>query len=123
MRPAMRKVVTGVAVPLVAAMGLWLGSASSTAIARPTAAHAVKAVSESTSPDTDSVQQGDQTSPDTSPARALRASATRTVRASAAGSSAAESDGEGSEQSSDGSGGHEDPPGDVNHECTGDCQE
>jgi hypothetical protein len=112
----MRKVLTGVAVPLIAAMGIWLGSANGTAIARPSAPIAVRATNESTSqPDTDSVQQGDKTSPDISSARG--------VRASEAGSTETDNGGEGSGQNSDGPGGHQDPAGDVNHECAGDCQE
>ena len=112
----MRKVLTGVAVPMIAAAGLWLGSANGTAIARPSAPIAVRVASESTSqPDTDSVQQGDQTSPDITSARG--------VRAGEAGSTEADNGGEGSGQNGDGPGGHQDPAGDAIHECTGDCQE
>ena len=111
----MRKLLIGLSVPFIATAGLWFGSASGTAIARPAVTSTVQAVSESTQPDTDSIQQGDQTSADTSPAKA--------VHAGEAGATETNNDGEAGDQSSDGPGGHQDPAGDVNHECTGDCQE
>jgi hypothetical protein len=87
------KTFTGItAAALALALG---GSAIATA-----AHHAPKRVAqEATGPDTDSIQSGDQTSPDTT---------------SATASSASESSEEATE--SDGPGGHEDPEGNVENE-------
>lgn len=79
------------------------------------------AASEQSAVDTDNVQQGDQTTPDTTGAP---------QESSSSGSS--DEGGAGQEQTGDTeqgqpgepAAGHEDPSGqDVNHECTGNCQE
>ena len=63
--------------------------------------------------DTDNVQQGDQISPDTA-----SSGVSEEVGAPEAPSADTEQG-----QSGEPSGGHQDPPGDVNHECSGNCQE
>jgi hypothetical protein len=113
-----KKLIIGAVVPLVASFGLWLGLGGAS-VAHASGARVAATVAESTSgPDTDNIQSGDQTGPDT---------ATASVQNSDSTSGSGENQGEGgsSENSgeSDGPGGHQDPPGDVNHECTGDCQE
>lgn len=113
------------AVAVVAAGGLGGGIAfaQSSRHSRPAAPR--PAAAEPTVPDTDSVQEGDQTAPD-APAVAhpysarLTASVARPVVAEATTEQPgeeAESSGEseGTDQS-DGPGGHQDPPGDVQHE-------
>jgi hypothetical protein len=102
--------IAGPALVVLALSGAGIGTAlaSSHAPARTAAA-----VSEVAGPDTDAVQQGDQTSPDT--AGAAAASAASHVRAAPSGE---ESDSE-SSGPSDGPGGHADPAGDVQHEFTG----
>jgi hypothetical protein len=89
------KTFSGLTAALVAlALG---GSAVASA-----AHHGSKRVAqEATAPDTDSIQAGDQTSPDTLGAKA---------------SSASESSEEPSATETDGPGGHEDPEGDVEFE-------
>jgi hypothetical protein len=70
---------------------------------------APKSANESTSAvDTDNIQQGDQTSPDT-------------ATASSKATSTTEQGGEGGGESgtSDGPGGHEDPAGNVDHQFNG----
>jgi hypothetical protein len=72
--------------------------------------------------DTDNVQQGDQTTPDTP-----------SVSPASAAGTGSEQSGSETEQDTDteqgapgepAGGGHQDPPGqDVNHSCTGNCQE
>lgn len=71
---------------------------------------------EATTPDTDNVQEGDQSTPDVA-AVAKTATVVRSVaRPSATGEdSEGASESEGSGQS-DGPGGHQDPAGDVQHE-------
>ena len=107
-----KKILIGAVVPVVASLGLWLGYGGGAA------AHATgnrTAVSQSeevtTGPDTDNIQSGDQTSSDNSNSNTE--------------SGGTSESGGGSENSgeSDGPGGHADPAGDVNHECTGNCQE
>lgn len=61
---------------------------------------------ENTADDPDNIQSGDQTGPDNAEES----------------ESESESDNE-QGQRGEPAGGYEDPPGDVNHECTGDCQE
>jgi hypothetical protein len=69
------------------------------------------AQSEPTSPDTDAIQQGDQTSPDTAPAAAARGVKAQSVKADNP------REGGDSENSgaSDGPGGHADLTGNVQH--------
>ena len=62
-------------------------------------------------PDTDSIQSGDQTSPDPSADGTSSASTSEAQRAE----SSSESSSEGS-SASDGPGGHEDPPGNVDYQ-------
>ncbi|MCW2567527.1 MAG: hypothetical protein JWN54_1624 [Mycobacterium sp.] len=74
---------------------------------------------EPVAPDTDALQQGDQTTPDAAPAKAATA-----VHPAAVHHAQVRSDGPGDENNTetenenvnDGPGGHEDPPGDVQHE-------
>jgi hypothetical protein len=73
------------------------------------------ASAEPTSPDHDSLEQGDQTGPDNS--AAVAATGTSSPQAAPSG----EESGAKNESSapSDGPGGHADPSGDVQHEFTG----
>jgi hypothetical protein len=78
--------------------------------------HAVKhAVAKSTEavggPDTDSIQSGDQTTPDTAGAKASSAAASETSGSESATETSSES-----ASASDGPGGHEDPEGNVDHQ-------
>lgn len=66
--------------------------------------------SDANAPDTDTVQQGDQTSPDVPNAKASE-------KAGAAGE--AENSPESETGASDGPGGHQDPPGNVDNQQTG----
>jgi hypothetical protein len=78
-------------------------------VSRSLAASQTRQARERTPGDPDNIQQGDQSSQD-----------------SGQGESEAEAEsGADREQGQPGepAQGHEDPPGDVNHECTGDCQE
>jgi hypothetical protein len=75
--------------------------------------------------DTDNIQSGDQTSPDTATtrvkatAKGTKAESLKAASAPAGDESSSESDGENS-ASNDGPGGHQDTPGvDVNHEFNG----
>ena len=108
-----KKLIIGAVVPLVASLGLWLGSGAATAHATSSKAR-VQTVESTTGPDTDNIQSGDQTGPDTA--------TTAGTSGESSGENSSESSGEGS-GASDGPGGHQDPPGNVNHECTGNCQE
>ncbi|MDP9241905.1 MAG: hypothetical protein M3O84_01880 [Actinomycetota bacterium] len=114
-----KKLIVGAVVPVVASLGLWLGTGGA-AVAHAGGAKAAANVAESTNgPDTDNIQSGDQTGPDTVTASAQTST-------SGSGEQSGENQGEGSSSEngqSDGPGGHQDPPGNVNHECTGDCQE
>ena len=74
------------------------------------------ASAEPTSPDNDSVQQGDQTSPDASPAAATAGASSPSPEAS---SPEGESTTENESAVSDGPGGHADPTGNVQHEFSG----
>lgn len=78
---------------------------------------------EATTPDTDQIQSGDQTSPDVGTLSATRTSGVKAESTTSAGETgsedpSAETGGE-TGGASDGPGGHEDPPGDVNHEFNG----
>jgi hypothetical protein len=81
------------------------GASTAPAVHAPAKATASEPVS---SPDTDNVQQGDQTSPDV-PA------ATKAGEAGGESEKASESE----NAPSDGPGGHEDPPGNVDNQQTG----
>ncbi len=85
------------------------GAGAGTALAAGHTATARTAVTsaEPTSPDTDSIQQGDQTTPD-APGVVMVASHHQSAKA----------DGEHSHES-DGPGGHADPSGNVQHEFSG----
>jgi hypothetical protein len=81
---------------------------------------------EPTSPDTDTLQRGDQTTPDTTAATAVTAvtavhpAAVHGVTVHRAATTEADPPGDENgtetENPNDGPGGHEDPPGDVQHE-------
>jgi hypothetical protein len=87
-------------------------AAASNAGARPAIVHVAQ--SEPAGPDTDAIQQGDQTSPDAGTAAATSASP------SANGENPGEQEAAGEQQASpDGPGGHADPAGNVQHEFTG----
>jgi len=112
-----RKVATAV----VAALAL-AGAGAGTAVAAsngPSRAH--QASSEPTAPDTDNLQVGDQTSPDSSAAGAATAASSARIGAShaRAGASGDESTSENENAPEDGPGGHADPSGDVQHEFNG----
>lgn len=111
------------------------------------ATHTRAAVVEQTTPDTDNVQQGDQTTPDVSSTASVRThpkarhvfatvrrakthSKNSASKSATTANTADETNGEGeqtaeSEQGQPGEPavGHQDPAGNVNHECTGDCVE
>lgn len=79
---------------------------------------------ELSTPDTDNVQSGDQTSPDVGILSATRISGIKAETTTSAGETGSqdpstEASGENNGGASDGPGGHEDPPGDVNHEFNG----
>ena len=80
------------------------------------ASHPVAASSESTGPDHDRLQQGDQTAPDTAPGTVKTASSTATPEPS---SSEGESGTESESTVPDGPGGHADAPGNVQQEFNG----
>jgi hypothetical protein len=110
-----RKIAT-TAVVVLALGGAGIGTAVASSHG---AARAHPASAEPTSPDTDNLQVGDQTSPDT-PA----VSAAQAAGSARAGASHAKSDGSGEENgsendASDGPGGHADPSGNVQHEFDG----
>jgi hypothetical protein len=126
------KVVSIAAILSAAAVG---GGVAQASAAQNAGAKPATEVAQST--DTDNVQQGDQTTPDVPavhPASARVATHVASVskttshvtvskaRGATASESAGESTGQGAESSSeseaanDGPGGHQDPPGDVQHE-------
>jgi hypothetical protein len=80
---------------------------------------------EAATPDTDNIQEGDQTSPDKPKAAATRTAKVKASNVALTTAAEAETEppesetGSESESPSDGPGGHEDPPGDVNHEFEG----
>jgi hypothetical protein len=97
-------------VPGVAVLAL-IGSVSGVAVAAGTSTAPTPATAETTAPDTDNVQQGDQTSPDVTGQAENPGEAT--------GESSGEAAGEGSSES-DGPGGHADPAGqNVDHQFNG----
>jgi hypothetical protein len=127
-------VIAAAAAVAAAGLGTGVAVAQSSANHGVTAKHVTTrtAVDEPTSPDTDTLQQGDQTAPDTvtAPQRAAvhaKVAAAHAVRHSSVRHSSArmqtksdepgENKGENNENApSDGPGGHEDPAGDVQHE-------
>ena len=107
--------IAGTAVAVLALGGAGIGTAvaSSAGARAPVAVHAAQ--SEPTSPDTDAIQQGNQTSPDTAPAAAARDVKAQSVKADNPGE-AGDSENSGAP---DGPGGHADPAGNVQHEFDG----
>jgi hypothetical protein len=96
-----RMAATGIVVVMVSALGgVALANSSSDPQNAPAVSEATTAV------DTDTVQAGDQTTPDTGP-EANAESAGETESAPESGTE------------SDGPGGHEDPPGNADHEFDG----
>jgi hypothetical protein len=103
--------ITAAAVAIMALGGVGIGTAAASSAA-PAAQHSASA--EPTSPDNDTLQQGNQTAPD--PA----GSATAKSAYHASGTPGDESSSENSESApSDGPGGHADPSGTVQHEFNG----
>jgi hypothetical protein len=102
-----------------AAAVLALGGAGATTAMAATHGHSsprAVASAEPTSPDHDSLQQGDQTTADAAPARAAVAhSSTSSERSSPEGESGTEAE----SAVSDGPGGHADPSGTVQYEFSG----
>jgi hypothetical protein len=98
-----------IAAGAVAALALAGGGIGASAAASANTSHPASAVSqEPTAPDTDAIQQGDQTSRDT------------TTVAAVSGQNGSENPENSSENApSDGPGGHADPSGDVQHEFSG----
>jgi hypothetical protein len=109
-----RKVATAV-VAAVALAGAGVGTAVA-ATHGPARAH--QASSESTGPDTDNLQVGDQTSPDPAAGAANAASSAR-IGASHAKRAAGEGNSSEGSHESDGPGGHADPAGNVDHQFNG----
>ena len=104
---------TAVAVLALGGAGIGTAVASSAGARAPVAVHAAQ--SEPTSPDTDAIQQGDQTSPDNTPAAAARAARAHQGKADNPGETA-DSENSGA---TDGPSGHADPAGNVQHEFNG----
>jgi hypothetical protein len=103
MKKISKILVTGGAVLALA------GSVAGVATASGSKSKAPKSANESTSAvDTDNIQQGDQTSPDTA-----------TVSTKATSTTEQGGEGEGESGSSDGPGGHQDPAGNVDHQFNG----
>jgi hypothetical protein len=90
------------------------GAATSPAVHAPAAKATTAEPVEGT--DTDNIQSGDQTTPDVP---AAKATSLTKVSSSKASPSESESTTESETGPSDGPGGHEDPPGDVQNEQTG----
>ena len=123
-----RGILLTAVVLLIAAAAVAFASnrSSATHVARPSAGAAMVASTsgEPTSPDTDNLQVGDQTSPDSGAAAMSR----KAEKASANASEQTPSDSEQSADSEQGqpgepNSGHQDPPGNVDHSCTGNCVE
>ena len=95
-----------------------LGSLSIAGAALASSGHrnAVKPATANLAADTDNVQQGDQTTPDTP---GCSTESTESNGSAAEATQEPESSGEGQGTESDGPGGHQDPSGDVNHEFDG----
>jgi len=107
---------------IVAVTALALGGAgAATAFASGHApARAHPASSEpTTSPDTDNLQVGDQTSPDPSAAGAAKAASSVSTGVSRAGGAAGEDNSSEGNHEPDGPGGHADPAGNVDHQFNG----
>jgi hypothetical protein len=111
-----------VAATAAAVAGLGGGMAMANSAPQTTARPVVN--NEPTSPDTDTLQQGDQTTPDTAGQKAATAvhpaavhgvTAHRAATGTQADPPGDENPNE-TENANDGPGGHEDPPGDVQHE-------
>jgi hypothetical protein len=99
--------IAGTAVAVLALGGAGIGTAVAASASAGAHAAVRSAQSEPAGPDTDAVQQGDQTSPD---------------YATAAAAQATDNPGEAAQSEngpSDGPGGHADPSGDVQHEFSG----
>ncbi len=95
-----------ITVGAVAALALAGGGIGASVAASANTSHPASAVSqEPTAPDTDAIQQGDQTSPDA------------TTAAAVSGENGSENSSENAP--SDGPGGHADASGDVQHEFSG----
>lgn len=111
--------IAGSAVAVLALGGAGITAAAASSASPPAAVRAGH--SEPTGPDTDAIQQGDQTSPDNA-AAAARAGTARSVHSVRTHSVKADPSGEGTSSegdSSDGPGGHADPAGNVQHEFNG----
>jgi hypothetical protein len=135
MKRSGKLVVVAAAAVTVLGVGAGVAGAQSTSSHRTTSNPAVE---EPTTPDTDNVQQGDQTTPDVAPAHAVlqttahrtavhlasvhQASVQSSVQRATGQRSVADEPGENNGENNetgpgDGAdGGHEDPPGDVQHE-------
>jgi hypothetical protein len=106
--------LTTAGIAILALTGAVAGSAAAASNGGARQVTVQAAQSEPTSPDTDAIQQGDQTTPDTGTAAATAAS--RTVK----GEHPGEQEGTGEQGgNSDGPGGHADPAGNVQHEFNG----
>jgi hypothetical protein len=124
-----RRKIAMIGIACLAAAGASLGvamqaHASGTAKPMKPAPAAAQPMAEPTSPDTDTLQQGDQTTPDSAAVAAAKIVKAAPKSVSAESDPAAESTSETtseeatseSQSASDGPGGHADPPGDVQHE-------
>jgi hypothetical protein len=115
------KITPKIAAAAIAALALG-GAGAGTALAAGHSGAATTSVAsaEPTSPDHDSLQQGDQTSPDNAGAAAANAaSSAKTTAPHVRGAASDDENGSESEQPSDGPGGHADPSGAVQHEFAG----
>jgi len=89
----------------ISAVGLGVLSATGAAMASGQASPSKAGTEVNQTADTDNVQEGDQTSPDVAGSESTSESTTETSSETAA--------------ESDGPGGHEDPPGNVDHQFDG----
>jgi hypothetical protein len=105
--------IAAVAAGVLALAGAGAGTA--VAASQSAAVHTAVTSAEPTSPDTDNIQLGDQTTPDNSGAAATTM-VSQHQKASGGGENT-ENSGEGGK--SDGPGGHADPSGNVQHEFSG----
>jgi hypothetical protein len=114
------KTITGAAAALTALAlgGSAIASATqgtqSSGVKHPVKPAATKSMESMAGPDTDSIQSGDQTSPDTTASKGS-ASAAETPGVESSSETSSESSSE-SSTASDGPGGHEDPPGNVDYQ-------
>jgi hypothetical protein len=104
--------IASVAVAVLALGGAGIGTAVASTASTHAPARAVQ--SEPTRPDTDAIQQGDQTSPDNA-----AVAATQGAHSSKADNPGEENGSESENGPSDGPGGHADPSGTVQHEFNG----